>query len=120
MKSTFFISLPGLLKPKVFCMRSFPSKMWLMSSAMVLAVSDATISDASLAILCIVFSAKINWMMFQPTSKVTRTPSNDITRFESCSPHTLLIRAKAATIRAVRDRYIDFITYNFRNSTVQI
>ena len=81
---------------------------------MVLAVSDATISDASLAILCIVFSAKINWMMFQPTSKVTRTPRNEITRFESCSPHTLLIRAKAATIRAVRDKNIDFITQKFK------
>ena len=119
MKSTFFISLPGLLKPKVFCMRSFPSKMWLMSSAMVLAVSDATISDESLAILCIVFSAKINWMMFHPTSKVTRTPRNEMIRLDSWNPQMLLIRAKIATIRATSDRYIDFIISKILNLAVQ-
>lgn len=84
-----------------------------MSSAMVLAVSDATTSDASFAILCIVFSAKINWMMFQPTSKVTRTPRNDTIRLDSWNPQALLISAKAATIRATSDRYIDFITLKF-------
>ena len=84
------------------------------------AASPAALSDSSLDIRWTSSLAKIYWMMFQPTSKVTRTPRNEITRFDSWNPHRLLIRAKPATIRAVRDRYIDFITYNFRNSTVQI
>ena len=75
--------------------------------------SDSTVFAAFCAISSILFSAKMNWMMFQPTSKVTRTPRNEMIRFESLNPQMLLIRAKIATIRATSDRYIDFITLKF-------
>ena len=105
--SSLIISSPGWQGPFASCILSLPSKMKPISSATTFAISLAT----GLAMRLTSFSAKTYCMMFQPTRRVTSTPKNDTIReLSSTCVNREFTSAKAATIRATKARYIDFIT----------